>query len=118
MTVMVSIPSQQYTPRTLNISPAIPAGTKTLLITLTREAWPVGAVGSIAIKFPDGSDAASVSFDGGDLVDSTRAVSTKSGLRISGQKIGGVVQDMPEGIYATTIVILQTLNTAVLAERF
>jgi hypothetical protein len=120
VTVIVSIPSQQYTPRTLNLSPAIPAGTKRLVVTLTREAWPEGPVGSINVNFPDGTYAGGVTMDGGEHAPNrfTGAPSTTSGVKIIGNSLNGVAQDLPAGNYAVSVVLLQTITTSVLAERF
>ncbi len=118
MAVVVSIPSQSYTPRTIGPTFAIPAGTKKINATLTRESWPDGPVGGISVHFPDGTLAAGVTFNGGVQTGVDGSVITKSGIQVNGQRLNGVVQDLPEGIWTAVVTIQQTVTTAVLVERF
>ncbi len=97
---------------------SVSTGIKRLSVTLTREAWPEGPVGSINIKFPDGSFAGGTSFNGGQQLAFNGTVQQTSGLQINGQSNGGVVADLPSGQYAVALEVLQTLTTAVLVESF
>ncbi len=118
MAVIISIPSQQYTPRTFSPTFAVPAGTKKIVATLTRESWPVGPVGGVSVNFPDGTLAAGVTFDGGVQTARDGSTVTKSGVVINGQSVDGVVQDLPAGTYTVVVTISQTVTTSVLVERF
>ncbi len=119
MTVMQSIPSQQYTPQTLNFNPTLPAGTTTVRITLTRESWPAGDVGSLEIDFPNGTLARKTTFQGGTFTDFRGNAVTKQSLDLQGEyDDSGVRQFLPAGQYPIKVSILQTLNTSVLVERF
>jgi hypothetical protein len=116
--VITSIPSQQYTPRTLNVNLNVPNNTKELRVTLTREAWPVGPVGSISANYPGGAFAAATTFNGGVETDWNGNERTTQIMTLSGNNINGVPQNLPNGTYAISVVIAQTLTTSVLAERF
>jgi hypothetical protein len=118
MTVIVSVASKEYAPGPINLSLTIPANTKRVVMTLTRESWPSGPVGSISIKYPDGSDATSSTYVGGTLTGYTGQVVTKQSLSLDGPSIDGVQQNLPQGQYPIAIDVLQTLTTSVLAERF
>ena len=131
MTIVMSIPSQQYTPRTITQQRNIPASVKRLRFSLTRESWPPGAVGSIGCKYPDGTDGPSITFDGGDLytdaqgkrVSTEQSAATPFLMTESYFDFGwtdpqtGVV-DLPAGLYTFKAQILQTITTAFTVERF
>jgi len=126
MAVVLSIPSQQYTPRTITSTPNIPAGVKRLRIGLTREDWPPGPIGSITVTMPNGDGAGGITFEGGPLF------TDAGGKRLSPVAIPGVLEiplaetyfefrhtaDMPVGQYTFTATILQTMRTALTIERF
>lgn len=115
MAVVVSLPQQTYTPRTINATPTIGAGVKKMVLSLTRVSWPVGAVDSIAVTRPDGSAGPQCAFSGG-------SVFTKDGVTIapvSGMTLEGINgQDLLVGVYSVVVVISQTITTAVIVESF
>lgn len=119
MTVVASIPSQTYTPRTISAAPAVPTGTKTLRALITApSAWPLGDLGSISVNFPDGSFCSSVAYTGDPATNRDGSPNLSRGLQINGTWTNGVMLDLPAGNYAVSIVIAQTLTAAVLIERF
>lgn len=113
MTVIVSIPSAQYTPRTFSRNFNVPANTTELRLTCTREAWPVGAVGAINTTRPDGSYGGGMTFDGGDAPTRGGGIAPASSLSL---KVPGGF--LPAGQWTADFQILQTINTAVTIERF
>lgn len=132
MTVVMSIPSQQYTPRTIEQQRNIPASVKRLRFTMTREGWPAGPIGGLSVTMPDGSPGGGATFDGGPLF------TDAGGKRLSTVAVPGVIDipvavadfefswynpqtgilDLPAGQYTFTANILQTITTAFTVERF
>lgn len=106
MAVVLSRASQVYAPRTLNLSPNVPAGVKLVRMTLTRESWPDGEVAQITVNYPDGTNALVAGLSGGAARDSVSIV----GLRSE--------DGLPPGAYGVTIVVKQVLQTAVTVEGF
>lgn len=112
MTVLASIPEQSYTPRTINASPVIGAGVKSIRLTCSRVGWPAGQVGTISATRPDGTPCSSVGFSGGTAF-------KKDGVTIaseSGMSIDNGGADLMAGTWAIKIEILQTVTTAVQIE--
>lgn len=112
MAVLLSIPQQVYTPRTINANFTMPMGATTLIAWLTCTGWPVGEVGSLALTQPDGSAGGGATFHG--------AVLGKDGLPLAVvsfalQSVGSV---LAPGQWGIQIVIQQTLTTAITVERF
>ncbi|OUM01760.1 hypothetical protein [Variovorax sp. JS1663] len=107
MAVVLSVTSRQYSPRKISLAPSLPQRS-TLRITLTRENWPPGDVGSITLISPDGDLLASASFQGG-------AATNRDGTPRTTQVLH--LPDVPAGQCGVDVDILQTLRTAVIIER-
>lgn len=123
MTVIIQVPSRNYNPRTLNVATTVPVGTKKLQLTLTRESWPAGDCAVLTTTSPDGTKTWEDKIVGGNIVFQPPIGSpiqqTTSVVVINGDRnASGVQQDLAAGDYDVKIVILQSLRTAVLAERF
>jgi hypothetical protein len=116
MAVVLSVASRQYSPRTIALSPAIPAqaNVKRVRIALTRENWPVSDVVSIAVTYPNGDPLGSVGFAGGAALNRDGTPRTVSYFDIVG--IDG--DDLTPGNYEVDIVISQTMKTAATVEWF
>lgn len=106
--ILMSVPSRQYTPRTITLTPTIQARAA-VRISLTRESWPVGDVGSITIISPDGDMLASVGFSGGAALNRDGTPRTVQVMEL---------QDLEAGQYTVEVVIKQTLRTAATVEGF
>lgn len=117
MAVVLNVPQQSYTPRTVTLTPTIPAGTKRLSINCTRVAWPAGAVGSIEVTYPDGSPGPSATFEGGVHIGRDGQPAVNSGFSLE-MAIGNQPVDLPAGQYSVRVVVLQTVTTAITVERF
>lgn len=106
MAVLVSVTSRQYTPRTITLTPSIQARAA-IRISLTRENWPAGDVGSLAIISPEGDLLASVAFAGGAATNRDGSTRTVQVLEL---------KDLSAGQYTAQAVIKQTLRTGVTVE--
>jgi hypothetical protein len=113
MTVLASITEQAYSPQTINATPVVSAGVKRIKLTLTRVAWPAGVVGTINVTMPDASQGPSTTFVGG-TINRPGGVSTESSLEMVASGTG----DLPAGTYGVSVVISQTVTTAVRVESF
>lgn len=117
MAVFLSRASQQYAARgnPYVVNATIPAGVtvNSVKVTLTREAWPAGAVGEVLLTFPDGS-VSGFGFDGGDIpVKGGGATLAASSCEFSREG-----DPFPTGQYSLAFKVLQTVRTAVTVERF
>ena len=113
MATVLSRASQAYTPRTIVLSPNVPAKVKRLVFSFTREAWPLGEVATIDLVYPDGSPCLSCGFGGGDAIErGTGLVKTVSSFGIGTEN----ADTLPAGVYGVTIRIKQALRTAVTVE--
>jgi hypothetical protein len=117
MTIFLSRASQQYAARVnpYTVSATIPAGVtvRSVKVTLTRESWPVGPVGTVVLVFPDGSTSG-FGFDGGDIP-------VKGGggiLAATTCEFSREGDPFPTGQYSLQFRALQTVRTAVRVERF
>ena len=117
MAIFLSRASQQYAARVnpYTVNATIPAGVTVnrVKVTLTREAWPAGPVGTVLLTFPDGNTAG-FSFDGGDLP-------VKGGggiLAATTCEFSREGEPFPTGQYSLQFRALQTVRTAVTIERF
>lgn len=106
MATLMSVTSRQYSPRTITLTPTIQARAA-IRISLTRENWPAGAVGSLSIASPDGDELAAVGFTGGQATNKDGTPRTVQVLEL---------RDLEAGQYTVKAVILQTLRTAVIVE--
>ena len=122
MTIVISRASQQYAARQnpYSANATVPAGATVnrVKVTLTRESWPAGPVGSVTLNFPDGTTAG-FSFNGGDIPnrDGTGTLAASS-CEFSRQDSNGIYVPFPVGSYSIDFKVLQTLTTAVTVERF
>lgn len=113
MAVIVNLPAQQYTPRSITFNPSIASGIKRAVFTCTRVAWPAGAVGSIAVTMPDGSAGPRCGFSGDPAFKRDGVtVATESGMTLE----GGNGADLPAGTYGVQVQVLQTITTAIKVE--
>lgn len=122
MAVFLSRASQQYAARgnPYTINATIPNGVtvNSIRVTLTREGWPVGAVGTVTLNFPDGATAG-FGFDGGDIpIKGGGGVLAASSCEFSRSDIDGNPIAFPVGSYSLAYKVLQTARTAVTVERF
>jgi hypothetical protein len=122
MAVFLSRASQQYAARVnpYVVNATIPDGVivNSVKVTLTRESWPVGPVGTATLTFPDGATAG-FGFDGGDIPNKG-GVGTlaASSCEFSREDIDGNPIPFPVGIYSLDFRVLQSVRTAVTVERF
>jgi hypothetical protein len=117
MAVFLSRASQQYAARVnpYVVNATIPSGVvvSRVKITLTRESWPVGPVGSVLLVFPDGTTSG-FGFDGGDIpIKGGGGVLAASSCEFSREG-----EPFPTGPYSLQFKVLQTVRTAVTVERF
>lgn len=117
MAVFLSRASQQYAARVnpYVVNATIPAGVvvNSVKVTLTRESWPEGPVGTVLLTFPDGS-ASGFGFDGGDIpVKGGGGVLAASSCEFSREG-----NPFPTGQYSLQFKVLRTVRTAVTVERF
>lgn len=114
MTVVATLPERSYTPRTL--SPPtfnVPASTREVRFSFSRVGWPAGKVAEAEILGPDGSSFGRVGFDGGNTLARDGTATSAYGL---GDRNGSYF--LPVGTYTPSVVIFQTITTAVTIERF
>lgn len=107
MAILASLPSTTYNPRTLNQGFSVPQGSTALKITLTRQAWPEGRVGSCRITWSNG-DFADVTLNGGAMIGRDGNEILQSFLSMS----------IPPGVSSGTasVVVLQATTTAITVE--
>lgn len=122
MAIFLSRASQQYAARVnpYTVNATIPAGVtvNSVKVTLTREAWPAGPVGTVLLTFPDGNTAG-FSFDGGDLpVKGGGGILAATTCEFSNEDSDGNPVPFPAGQYSMQFRVLQTTRTAVTVERF
>jgi hypothetical protein len=122
MTIFLSRASQQYAARQnpYTVSATIPDGVtvNSVKVTLTRESWPVGPVGTVTLTFPDGATAG-FGFDGGDIpIKGGGGTLAASSCEFSRQDLDGNAVPFPVGSYSLDFKVLQTVRTAVTVERF
>lgn len=110
MATVLSRASQVYTPRTIVLSPNVPAKVKRLVFSFTRESWPLGEVATIDMTYPDGSPCLSVGFGGGIAID--RGTGLPKAASSFGIGTEGA-DTLPAGVYGVTITIKQEIRTAV-----
>ena len=131
MTIVVSIPSQIFTPRIITQQRNVPASVRRLKFTLTRESWPVGFVGDIRITSPSGisGDAGGATFEGGDLYTDitgkyiSKVQDARTPILLLTSFYGfpdpnSAEPDLPPGQYTFQFAIFQTIRTSLLVERF
>lgn len=106
MTILFSAASKRYNPQTVSPSINVPAGLSRLKITLTRENWPVGPVGTVHITRPDGTSGGDASYSGGDWF--------QKGVLQTTTDI--TIEEATQGVYTFDVVILQRINTAITIE--
>lgn len=114
MAIVLTVPSQQYTPGLRTFTPNVAAGAKEFVINLARAAWPAGEVLQIEIQFPDGTSAGSAGFAGGTLLGRDGLPVTVSRIGVRATTAG---QTLPGGQYTVRVNVLQTLTTTVTVER-
>lgn len=87
-----------------------PATVGRFLLTLTREAWPVGQVASVSVRDGNGNQLMAATLAGGDILDRQGNVATTSSISCP----------KPAGVTSGTVraVINQQFRTAVTLERF
>lgn len=118
MTIVVAIPSAQYTPRTITRNFTLAANTsQQLVLTLTRESWPdTGTeVVEITVAYPDGRFQRATSL-GGTTPPGSRGDPNVTSIRVPASFQPG--EFLPAGQYTATARIITTLTTAVTVERF
>lgn len=118
MTIVLSIAQAVVTPRTITRTFSVPAGTLQLKATLTRVGWPAGDVGSMAITMPDGSAGPQATFAGGVALARDGTAATESWFMLAIFDASQKPVPLPVGSYGITVVVQQTVTTAVTVERF
>lgn len=107
MAVILNVVSAQYSVGSHDLPISVAANITQLMVTLTRESWPAGAIGSAKVTWSDGSFG-SASFVGGTRLDKFGQPRTFE--RVSVSKPRGITDG------TVSVVVLQTLTTAVLVE--
>lgn len=110
MAVLVTIPSRAYAPQTSTRRVTLPLGVEAVRISLSREAWPNGHVGTMRIRFSTGAEARA-NFPGGDVLNRSGTVALVSSLTVDRPSDSTRVVDV-------FIDLVQPISTEVTVEAF